>query len=124
MGIANCKKCGALFQKKTSRDICDNCYNEQCKLIDEMTNYVLNDSREHVNAKEVMEKFKISSKDFEILFGQRKLVRMTSKLTINCIACHKEFLAENCSSFICNECALKMKKNVPPPSIDNSYLGY
>ena len=38
--VANCKKCGALFLK-TSRDICDKCFEAQNKMVSEINSFVI-----------------------------------------------------------------------------------
>ena len=73
MSLSNCKKCCKLFLKK-NRDICDACYEAQNKLAEEICNYVLSFTNENVSMPDIMEKFNINSKEFEILFNSAKFV--------------------------------------------------
>lgn len=108
MALSNCKKCGKLFQKNI-RDICDTCYELQNKLINDICQFVLNSDNNFVTREEIMTQFKISPKDFENFFLSGKFVSISDKLKLKCIRCSNEFIAGRKASFICDNCAKKLK---------------
>ena len=107
MSLSNCKKCGKLFVKK-NRDICDECYNNQIKLIDRINEFVINKDQ-NVSLEEILQKFDIPLKEFETLFTSGKFIQITDKLVLKCIRCGKAFVAGRNVGFVCPECLKKLK---------------
>lgn len=108
MALTNCKKCGKLFIKK-NRDICDSCYETQNKLAEEICNYVLSLGKDSVSMAHIMEKFNISSKEFETFFNNAKFIQISDKITIKCVRCGNEFKPGRKTGFICDNCLKKIK---------------
>ncbi len=108
MPLANCKKCGKLFMKK-NRDICDACYEAQNKLAEEICNYVISLEKDCVSMAHIMEKFNISSKEFENFFNNAKFVQINDILTVKCVRCGNEFKPGRKTGFICDNCLRKLK---------------
>ena len=63
---------------KKNRDICDSCYEEQNKLAEDICNYVLSLDKDSVSMAHIMEKFNISSKEFETFFNNAKFVQINA----------------------------------------------
>ena len=57
----------------------------------------------------IMEKFNISSKEFETFFNNAKFVQINDILTVKCVRCGCEFKPGRKTGFICDNCLKKLK---------------
>lgn len=110
--ITNCKKCGKLFVPMGKRDICNACFQEQTQIIDAMNLYVVRYPEEKIAVEELLEKFDMPLKEFEVLFANGRFTKCSKKLTIKCIRCGKEVSIERKTRFLCNECISKLQNEL------------
>ena len=80
--VANCKKCGALFVQTAKRDICDKCFEEQFKLVNEINDYVINAPVESIFLDNLLTKFNLKLSEFEELYQAGKFVKISQKVTM------------------------------------------
>ena len=113
--LINCPKCGKLFLS-TKWEFCDTCYQKYVDLIDGIIRLVkFSEEPVHVNA--ILEKFNISSKEFESYLSAGKFIPIASKIAFNCRSCNELTTAEGCFSFVCLKCSQKIKSDVGPPKV-------
>jgi Zn finger protein HypA/HybF involved in hydrogenase expression len=111
-GVANCKKCGALFLQTAKRDICDKCFEAQNKMVSEINTFVIMSPDEIMPVEDILEKFKLSRNEFEALFQVGKFVKIAKKVMIKCSKCGKNTTLENKTNFLCHECMKKLQNEI------------
>jgi uncharacterized OB-fold protein len=109
--VANCKKCGTLFLK-TSRDICDKCFEAQNKMVSEINSFVILSQDETISLDSILEKYNLSRSEFEELFNAGKFVRIAKKVTIVCTKCGNVTPIENKKGTLCSVCAKKIQSEL------------
>lgn len=110
--VANCKKCGALFLQTSKRDICDKCFEEQNKLVNEINTYVINSIEETIPLDILLEKFNLKRDEFESLYVAGKFVKISQKVTMKCAKCGNIVPIANKTNLLCSACAKKLQNEI------------
>ena len=110
--VANCKKCGALFVQTAKRDICDKCFEEQFKLVNEINDYVINAPVESIFLDNLLTKFNLKLSEFEELYQAGKFVKISQKVTMKCAKCGNIVPIANKTNMLCSACAKKLQNEI------------
>ena len=110
--VANCKKFGALFLQTSKRDICDKCFEEQNRIVNEMNSYVINAPEDTVPLDKLLEKFNMKIDEFESLYVAGKFVKISQKVTMKCSKCGNIVPIANKTNLLCSSCAKKLQNEI------------
>ena len=110
--VANCKKCGTLFLQTSKRDICDKCFEEQNKLVNEINSYVINAIEPTVFLDDLLKKFDMKIDEFESLYLAGKFVKISQKVTMKCAKCGNIVPIANKTNMLCSSCAKKLQNEI------------
>ena len=112
-GLINCKKCGTLFFKTSEREICEECYNKELEIIDNIKKYIISSKKDNVTVEEIAQNVENTSvSDLDDLISRGRLFTILPKISIKCRFCGAELENDEKTGFTCKKCLLKFSPKV------------
>lgn len=111
-GLVNCKKCGTLFFKNSSREICEECFKKELDLIDDIKKYIISTGQAKVPVDKICENVSISKEDLEDLIMRGRLFAILPKIIVKCRFCGVELEDDEKTGFTCKKCLMKFSPKV------------
>lgn len=110
MKLINCKKCGVLF-RKSLRDICDRCQQEEQKKIVLICEYAKGRSGAKFTLEELSQSVGISLDEIQHFHKKRRLHEIEHLIIMKCKICSSEIGNLGPKGYFCNKCIESMRND-------------
>ncbi len=124
--LINCKNCGILF-KKTFRNICNECWQEENEVIEKIIRHVESEKDKNISLESISEALDMPFSEIDGLYRNGRLTTIAGRIKVKCKICKTILNPDNRVGYFCNKCAntivdpdnkilnsdIKIDKNIP-----------